>query len=106
MAKAKDLKYPSIFSVKIIRQKYFTHLTSKFCKDSSLMLPRIISDFHLLVKFMLQIIDLLAILQTNLDRALFSNFFIQDVRSSGDRASITLVQVRKFYKVHQNIVRF
>ena len=51
-------------------------------------------------------IDLLAILQNSLDRALFLYIFIQDVRSSGVRASTTIVHVRKFFKVHQYIVRF
>ena len=32
--------------------------------------------------------------------------FIQDVGLSGARASITIVLVRKYFKVHQNIIRF
>ena len=45
------------------------------------------------------IIDLLAILQKSLDRALFLYIFIHEVRSSGVGASITIVQIRKFYKM-------
>ena len=44
-------------------------------------------------------IDLLAILQKNLDRALFSYIFIREVRSSGVRAAITIVRIRQFYKM-------
>ena len=51
-------------------------------------------------------IDLLAILQKSLDRALFLYSFIREVRSSGVRASITIVCIRKFFKVHHNNVRF
>ena len=32
--------------------------------------------------------------------------FIREVRSSGVRASITIVHIRKFYKILQNIIRF
>ena len=42
-------------------------------------------------------IDLLAILQKSLDRAIFLYIFIHEVRSSGVRASITIVHNRKFY---------
>ena len=48
----------------------------------------------------------LAVLQKSLDRALFLYNFIRDVRSSGVRASTTIVHVRKFFKIHRNIVRF
>ena len=44
-------------------------------------------------------IDLLAIQQKSLDRALFLYIFIREVRSSGVRASITIVHIRKFYKM-------
>ena len=44
-------------------------------------------------------IDLLAILQKRLDLALFLYIFIRDVRSSGVRASISIVQFRKFDKM-------
>ena len=50
-------------------------------------------------------IDLLAILQKSLDGALFLYNFIHD-RSSGVRGSLTIMQIRKFFKVHHNIVRF
>ena len=43
-------------------------------------------------------IDLLAILQKSMDRALFLYIFIHEVRSSGVRASITIVRIRKFYR--------
>ena len=46
-----------------------------------------------------QQIDLLAILQKRLDRALFLYIFIRKVRSSGVRGSITIVHIRKFYKM-------
>ena len=52
------------------------------------------------------LIDLLAILQKSLDRALFLYIFINEARSSGVRASITIVHIRKFYRMLQNIVRF
>ena len=42
--------------------------------------------------------DLLAILRKSLDRALFLYVFIRGVRSSGVRASITIVHIRKFKK--------
>ena len=52
-------------------------------------------------------IDLLAILQKSLDRALFLYNFIREVRSSGVRiGSITIMHVRNFFKLHHNIVRF
>ena len=50
-------------------------------------------------------IDLLAIQQKSLDRALFLYIFIHEIRSSGVRASITIVHIRKFYKMYQRIVR-
>ena len=43
--------------------------------------------------------DLLAILQKSLDRAIFLYIFIHEVRLSGVRASITIVHIRKFYKM-------
>ena len=45
-----------------------------------------------------RVIDLLAILQKSLDRALFLYNFIWDVRSSGVRASFTIVHIRKCIK--------
>ena len=51
-------------------------------------------------------IDRLAILQKSLDRALFSYNFISEVRSSDVRASIIIVHIRKFFKMHQSVVRF
>ena len=44
-------------------------------------------------------IDLLAILEKSLDRALFLYIFIREVRSSGVRAYITIVHIRKFFKL-------
>ena len=44
-------------------------------------------------------IDLLAIQQKSLDRALFLYIFIHEIRSSGVRASITVVHIQKFYKM-------
>ena len=52
------------------------------------------------------IIDLLAILQRSLDRALFLYNFIREVRSSGVRGSTTIMHIRKFLKLHHDIVRF
>ena len=43
-------------------------------------------------------IDLLAIQQKSWDRASFLYIFICEVRSSGVRASVTTVHIRKFYK--------
>ena len=45
------------------------------------------------------IIDLLAILQKSLDRAIFLYKFIREVRLSGVTASIAIVHIRKFYKL-------
>ena len=44
-------------------------------------------------------IDLLAILQKSLDRAIFLYIFMREVRSSGVRASIAIVHIRKFFKM-------
>ena len=44
-------------------------------------------------------IDLLAFQQKSLNRALFLYIFIHEIRSSGIRASITIVHIRKFYKM-------
>ena len=44
-------------------------------------------------------IDLLAIQQMSLDRALFLYIFIRKVRLNGVRTSITIVDFRKFYKM-------
>ena len=52
------------------------------------------------------VIDLLAIPQNSLDRAIFSYIFIREVRSSDVRASIAIVHIQKFYKMHKKIVRF
>ena len=51
-------------------------------------------------------IELSAILQKSLDRALFLYNFIREVLLSGIRASITVVHIRKFFKMHHNIFRF
>ena len=53
----------------------------------------------------MQRIDLLAIQQKSLDRALFLYIFIHEIRSSGVKASITIVHIRKFYKMLQSIIR-
>ena len=44
-------------------------------------------------------IDLIAIQQKSLDRALFLYIFIHEIRSSGVRGSITIVYIREFYKL-------
>ena len=51
------------------------------------------------VLFLLTTIDLLAILQKSLDRAIFLYNFIHEIRSSGVRAWIAIVHIRKFYKL-------
>ena len=51
-------------------------------------------------------IDLLAILRKSLDRALFLYNFIHEVRSSGVRGSIAIMQIRKFFKFHHKIIPF
>ena len=51
-------------------------------------------------------VDLLAIQQQGLDRALFSYSFIREVRLNGVRPSITIVHIPKFCRMQQNIVRF
>ena len=48
---------------------------------------------------MSSLIDLLAILQKSLDRAIFLYIFMRKVRSSGVRASIAIVHIRKFFKM-------
>ena len=45
------------------------------------------------------VIDLLPSQQKSLDRALFLCIFKREVRSSGVRASIIIVRIRKFYKM-------
>ena len=45
----------------------------------------------------------LAILQKNLDQAM--HIFTQKARVSGIRASVTMLDIRKFYKMYLNIVR-
>ena len=47
----------------------------------------------------LSTIDLLAILEKSLDRAIFLYNFIREVRLNGVRASIAIVHIRKFYKM-------
>ena len=44
-------------------------------------------------------IELLAVLQKSLDRALFLYIFIHQVQLSGVGASITIVHIRKFYRM-------
>ena len=51
-------------------------------------------------------IDLLAILQKSLDQALFLYSFIREVLSNGVRASITIMDMQKFFKMHQNFICF
>ena len=46
-------------------------------------------------------IDLLAILQKSLDRALFLYIFIHEVRLRGVRASITIVHIKKSTKCNE-----
>ena len=50
-------------------------------------------------------IDLLAILQKSLDRAIFLYISTRKVRLSGVTASITVVRIRKFYEMYKNIAR-
>ena len=59
-----------------------------------LILALILGNFFGLIS-----IDLSAIQEKSLDRALFLYIFIREVRSSGVRSSITIVHMRKFYKV-------
>ena len=51
-------------------------------------------------------IDLFAILRESLDRALFLYIFIRGARSRGVRTSASIMHIRKFYKMYQDIVRF
>ena len=44
-------------------------------------------------------IDLLAILQKSLDRAIFLYTFILEARLSGVKAFISIAHIRKFYKI-------
>ena len=54
---------------------------------------------YLPLKFRFDTIDLFAIHEKSLDRALFLYIFIHEVRLSGVRASIIIVYIRKFYKM-------
>ena len=54
---------------------------------------------HIRYQIMYSPIDLLAILQKCLNRALFLYIFIHEVRLSGVRAPITIVHIRKFYEI-------
>ena len=45
------------------------------------------------------VMDLLAIQQKSLDRALFLYIFIHEIRLSGVRVSITIVHIRRFDKM-------
>ena len=45
------------------------------------------------------VIDLIAILQKSLDRAIFLYIFIHEIRLSGVRASISIVRIQEFYQV-------
>ena len=49
------------------------------------------------------IIDFLAILEKSLDQSLFLYNFIREVRSSGVKGSITVMHIRKFFKLHRLI---
>ena len=63
-------------------------------------IPRsILAQIYLRLRFKFHTIDLLAILQKSLNRALFLYNFIREIRSSGVRASTTIVHIRKFYRM-------
>ena len=51
------------------------------------------------------LIDLSAVQQKSLDRALFLYISIHENRSIGVRASITIAHIQKFYKMWQSTVR-
>ena len=63
------------------------------CKKTSL------KKYHVKLNALSSLIDLLAILRKSLDQALFLHIFIREVRSSGVRASITIVHIRIFYEM-------
>ena len=68
--------------------------------------PILVLIFGCLSVYYYSPIDLLAILQKSLDGALFLYNFIREVRSNGVRGSFTIMHIRKFFKMHHNIVRF
>ena len=71
--------------------------------------PILLSDVRLADPFAAvsgSAIDLLVILQEILDRALFLCKFIREIQSSGVRGSITIMHIRKSFKLHYNIVRY
>ena len=53
---------------------------------------------------MILAIDILAILQKSLDRALFLYNFVREIQLSGVRASITIMHIRKFFKLNHNAI--
>ena len=67
------------------------YLTLRLCSQTRLPIPLDLSCNN-------SPIDLLAILEKSLDRALIFYIFIHKVRLSGIRASISIVHIRKFYK--------
>ena len=75
-------------------------------KDEEFMLRPVLWNkiniaWRLQWRFCDTVINLLAVLQKSLDRALFLYIFIREARSSGVRASIAIVHIRKFYKMHK-----
>ena len=63
-------------------------------------------ECDVIIGYYYPVIDSLSFLQKSLDRALFLYNLIHEVRSSGVRGSITIMHIRKFFKLHHNIVRF
>ena len=62
-------------------------------------------DFYLRQKVEGYLYNENSTVQKSLDQALFLYIFIREIRSSGVRASITIVHIRKFYEMQQSIAR-
>ena len=78
----------SCWAFGLVKSKFYFNNSTKF--EKNVLLRRRNSFLQ---------IDLLAIQQKSLDRALSLYIFVHEIRSSGVRVSIAIVQIRKFYKM-------
>ena len=91
------------FSSKI--QSKLIKISRSFVEGNIISVP--LQTLHLVIVFVMNVgvhrvttIDLLAILQNSLDRAIFSYTLIHEFRLSDVRASISIVHIREFYKMY------